>query len=458
MLEKKNLMELLEIISSSGCDFSEIFYENTIHKTYKVSDSKLDDISISTIKGLGMRMIKEENTYYSSTNNLEFNYLKNIAKKLSENISGESKFKIKLDPLAEKYPNIKISHEDFPIEEKKNILLKLDNKIRKYSKYISQVTLGFVETDREILIANSEGKYTKSKSTLTRFICQIFTEKGKVKEKCFTDKAVGKGYEFLDDTDLEKQCLDCAKIAVEKLDAVNFKGGELPVILCPGFGAVIFHEACGHGLEATSVAPKLSVFSNDLNKIIASDKVTLIDDGTLSGCWGSNLIDDEGNNTKRNILIENGKLTSFLVDKANSNKMHLESNGCGRRENYLYPPTSRMSNTFLSPGKDKISDMIESIDFGVYCEKMSGGSVNPATGEFNFAVDSAFLIEKGKITKRIKGITLIGTSKEILKNVEMIADDLLISGGYCGSKSGTIPVTIGQPTIKVSKILVGGME
>ena len=138
--------------------------------------------------------------------------------------------------------------------------------------------------------------------------------------------------------------------------------------------------------------------------------------------------------------------------------MNLPSNGCGRRENYTYPPTSRMSNTYLAPGTDKIDDMIKSIELGVYCTKMSGGSVNTSTGEFNVAVDSAFLIENGKITKRIKGITLIGTSKEILKNVEMVSDDLLISGGYCGSKSGTIPVTIGQPTIKVSKMLVGGKE
>ena len=318
--------------------------------------------------------------------------------------------------------------------------------------------VGFVEEDRNITIANSEKKFIKSRRVNTRFICQVYTSKDGVKEKSFVDQAVGKGYEFLDEINIEELALNCARIAVEKLDAEDFKGGELPVILCPGFGAVIFHEACGHGLEATSVAPKISVFSENLNEIVASPKVTLVDDGTMEGLWGSNCIDDEGYPTNRNILIENGKLKTFLVDKINSKKMNHPYNGCGRRQDYNYPPTSRMSNTYLMPGKDKVEDMIKSIDLGVFCEKMSGGSVNPGTGEFNFAVDSAFLIENGKLTKRIKGITLIGTSKEILKNVEMVSDDLLISGGYCGSKSGMIPVTIGEPTIKVSKILVGGKE
>ena len=182
----------------------------------------------------------------------------------------------------------------------------------------------------------------------------------------------------------------------------------------------------------------------------------MIDDGTIPNAWGSNLIDDEGNRTKKNILIENGVLKNFLVDKIHEKTMNMTSNGCGRRESYQYAPTSRMSNTYLKPGTDKVEDMIKSIKLGVYCQRMSGGSVNPATGDFNFAVATARLIENGKLTKMIKGITLIGNSKDILKNVEMISSDLKLESGYCGSKSGSIYVTIGQPTIKVSKILVGG--
>lgn len=457
-MNKKQYEEILNILSSTGSDFSEIFYEDEISKTYIMTNSILDDIAIKTKKGIGFRILKDGDVYYSSSNDLAYFNLKKIAENLSLNLEEKTNKKISLKKLKIEKQNIKIKHSEMTDERKKDLLKSLDQKIRSYSKYISQVSLYFVENDRNITIANSEEKFIQSESTLTRFICQIYTEKNGVKEKNFVDKAVGKGYEILDEIDLEKLCLESAKIAVEKLDAETFKGGKLPVILCPGFGAVIFHEACGHGLEATSVAPKLSVFTNDLNKKIANKKVTLIDDGTMEGYWGSNIIDDEGNYTNKNILIEKGILKNFLVDKVNSEKMNIKENGCGRRESYLYPPTSRMSNTYLLPGNDSIEDMIKSIDNGVYCEKMSGGSVNTSTGEFNFAVDSAFLIENGKMTKRIKGITLIGTSKEILKNVEMVSDDLVISGGYCGSKSGMIPVTIGQPTIKVSEILVGGME
>src|SRR5699024_6644204 len=198
------------------------------------------------------------------------------------------------------------------------------------------------------------------------------------KELEFTDFAQAKGYEFLE-KDLQTQSINTAKVAIEKLDAEDFKGGELPVIIAPGFGAVIFHEACGHGLEATRVATKISVFSNDLGKKIATKKVTLIDDGTIPNAWGTNLIDDEGNPTQKNILIEDGILKSFLVDEFHKNKMNMASNGCGRRESYNYPPTSRMSNTYLKPGNDMFEDMLKGIKVGVYCEKMSGGTVNPAT-------------------------------------------------------------------------------
>lgn len=459
-MQKEEYEELIKIGINNGADFVEIYDENSYSKNYIFNDSKLDSINSNNIKGIGIRVIKDENVYYSSTNNKTFKNLKNLINKLTNSffIKNEKTKNFKLNNIEEKKQKVKISHDSISVEEKKKILNELDKNVRNYSNLIQQVTLGFIENDKNFIIANSNGKYIQSNKVTTRFIASIYVEKDGIKENEFTDCASGTGYDFLDNIDLNKKVLDCCESAIKKLEAVNIKGGEMPVIIAPGFGAVIFHEACGHGLEATSVAPKISVFKDDLGKKIANEKVTLIDDGTIENGWGSNIIDDEGNNTEKNILIENGVLKKFLVDEANSKKLSQKANGCGRRQNYTYAPTSRMSNTYLLPGKDKIEDMIKSINYGVFCERMSGGSVNPATGEFNFAVETASLIENGKITKKIKGITLIGTSKEVLKNVEMVSDDLELSGGYCGSKSGMIPVTIGQPTIKISKILVGGME
>ncbi len=457
-MEKKDYEELLTLAMSTGADLAEIYEEEGKRTNYSVLNSILDGITSGTSRGIGIRLIKDNDYYYTSTNDIRKSNVKKIIKNLIKNIKEKDSNKnIILNDLEEVYPEIKIPHDSYPIEKKKEFLLNMDEKIRSVSNKISQVSLGILEDDKEYVIANSNGKYIKSRNCITRYMCSVFAEDNDKKEKEFTDFAQAKGYEILE-KDLEAQSINAAKVAIEKLDAEDFKGGELPVIIAPGFGAVIFHEACGHGLEATRVAPKISVFSNDLGKKVATSKVTLIDDGTIPDVWGTNLIDDEGNPTQKNILIEDGILKSFLVDELHKNKMNMASNGCGRRENYNYAPTSRMSNTYLKPGTDTFEDMLKGIKLGVYCERMSGGTVNPATGDFNFAVETARLIEDGKLTKRIKGITLIGNSKEILQNVEMVSSDLELGSGYCGSKSGMIYVTIGQPTIKVSKILVGGKE
>jgi len=457
-MNKEQLEKYLTLAVSTGADFAEIYFEDTRNKSYNFNDSKLDTINSSNYRGIGIKITKGTDCYYASTNKIdEENIIKTI-KSLISNFSENKKENIVLNNLKEKYVNIKIKHDELPIAKKKSIFINIDNKVREKNKEITQVSLGFIENEKYITVANSNGTYIKTNSYRTRFIGLFYTENETEKANEFLSYGKSKGYEILDEINLEEESLKTAQSAVDKLTAKDFKGGELPVIIAPGFGAVIFHEACGHGLEATSVATDQSVFCNLQGQKIASDKVTLIDDGTIENEWGSNIFDDEGNYTQKNILIENGILKEYLVDTINIKRMNSNSNGCGRRQNYDYAPTSRMSNTYIAPGNDTFEDMLKSIELGVYCKRMSGGSVNPTTGDFNFAVDTAYLIEKGKITDMIKGITLIGNSKDVLHQVEMVSNDLVLSDGYCGSKSGMVPVTIGQPTIKISKILVGGKE
>ncbi len=457
-MDKEKFEKYINVGLETGADFVELYYEETKNRLFRLNDSKLDTIDTSDTIGLGIRIIKNDESYYTATTDLNDDSIIQTIRRLLKNIQSEKSKKVTLKALVDKRKKVHIHHDSYPIAKKKELLYKIDKTARDTSDLVVQVSAGIVETDKEFIIANSDSTYTTGNSILTRLLATIYTEKDGIKEREFVDYGKGLGYELLDEINIEEMIKKTTNTAVEKLDAVDFKGGELPVVIAPGFGAVIFHEACGHGLEATSVAPHLSVFSDDLKKEIASPKVTLIDDGTIEGAWGSSVIDDEGNPTHKNILIENGVLKSFLVDQFNGKQMNQKANGCGRRQNFQFSSTSRMSNTYLAPGTDSIEDMIKSIKLGVYCEKMSGGSVNPSTGDFNFAVDTARLIEDGKIKHILKGITLIGNSKEILKNVEMVSDDLKLSAGYCGSKSGTIPVTIGQPTIKVSKIIVGGKE
>ena len=233
-------------------------------------------------------------------------------------------------------------------------------------------------------------------------------------------------------------------------------GGEMPVIIENGFGGVIFQEACGHAMEATSVADGISVLSHDLNKKIANEKVSIIDDGTLYDEWGTTMIDDEGRETKRNVLIENGVLKGYLIDEINNHKMNMKPTGSSRRESYIYAPTSRMNNTYLEKGTDTFEDMIKDIKLGLYAKKMGGGSVSPETGDFNFACDLAYMIRDGKLAECVKSASLIGNCKDILASVEMVGDNLALGQGMCGSISGSVPVNVGMPRIKVSHILVGG--
>jgi TldD protein len=230
----------------------------------------------------------------------------------------------------------------------------------------------------------------------------------------------------------------------------------MPVILGPGFGGVIFHEACGHPLETESIRKNASPFVGKLGEAIAQPCLTAIDDGTIPNAWGSLNIDDEGMATQKTTLIENGILKTFLSDKIGAKQVGVPRSGSARRESFRYAPVSRMRNTFIAAGNDSQDDMLSSIEDGFYAKVLGGGSVNPSTGEFNFSVQEGYRIEKGKITSPLRGATLLGKGHEIMPQISMVGSDLAISAGMCGASSGSVPVTVGQPTIKVDNILVGG--
>ena len=247
-----------------------------------------------------------------------------------------------------------------------------------------------------------------------------------------------------------------ARSAHTMLHAKNCPAGKMTVAIDNGFGGVICHEACGHSLEATSVAKGNSVFTGKLGEQIASTKVTAIDDGTIPNAWGSLNIDDEGTPTQKNVLIENGILKSYMIDKLNARRMGMKVTGSGRRQSYKYAPTSRMTNTYIANGDNTPEEIIASISDGLYAKKMGGGSVNPVTGEFNFAVSEGYLVKNGEIQEPVRGASLIGKGSEILMNIDMVGNNMTQGQGMCGSSSGSIPTNVGQPMIRVSEITVGG--
>ena len=308
---------------------------------------------------------------------------------------------------------------------------------------------------KKIKIYNSNGLYAKDSKERTRIILKAT---GNIKDKYETmTKAIGKQYDmnFFYNLDIKKIANEVAKETVNAINAKKCPAGEMTVIIGNDSG-VLFHEACGHALEASFLSKKLSIFADKIGKKIASPLITLYDDGTIPHAWGSNNIDDEGNYTKRNCLIKNGILINYLVDNFNGSKINKKSNGACRREDYTYEPTSRMSNTFVENGKSTFEEIISKTKYGLYAKKLGGGSVQPSTGEFEFSVDIGYIVKNGKITEQVKGATLIGKCEEVLKNIDMVGNDLNMGHGICGADSGDIPVEDGQPTVRIKKMLVGG--
>lgn len=458
MINKKLLNKILMEALSTGGDFAEIFIEKKRVTSLFMTEGKLETSNSGKDFGMGIRIFKGVYSVYGYTNNMEEGSLINSAKKLSKSIEG-IKEDINIDLNEVKLQNIneiEIYPEDVKKSEKVNIMRKAYNAAKNYDPIIKEVRVSYSDVKQEVIIANSEGLYTEDERIRSRISIESIAEENGEMQTGRMSPGASMGFEFLRDLDVESYAREASRIAKTMLYADYCPSGKMPVIIDHKFGGVIFHEACGHGLEATSVAKGNSIFADKIGEKIASSLVTFVDDGTLKNEWGSLTVDDEGTKTRRNILIEKGILKGYMIDKLNGRRMGMESTGSGRRESYKYAPTSRMTNTFILNGESTLEEMIKSTKKGLYAKYMGGGSVNPATGDFNFAVMEGYLIEDGKITKPVRGATLIGNGGEVLKEIDMVGNNLGYGQGMCGSVSGSVPTNVGQPAIRIKEILVGG--
>ena len=346
--------------------------------------------------------------------------------------------------------------KDVQYEKKIAVLKTAYGGAKNYNNEISQVIANYSDKEQNVLIANTEGIYIKDTRIRTRLGVSAVASKDNENQTGFQGPGRHMGIEMFEKIDPEAAGIEAARIAHTMLHAKNCPAGNMTVAIDNGFGGVIFHEACGHALEATAVAKGNSVFAGKLGQQIASSKVTAIDDGTIPNAWGSLNIDDEGNKTQKNVLIENGILKGYMIDTLNGRRMNMKSTGSSRRQSYKYQPTSRMTNTYIAAGTDKPDDIIKSIEDGLYAKKLGGGSVNPVTGEFNFSVQEGYLVKNGVIQEPVRGASLIGKGSDVLMDIDMVGDNLELAQGRCGSSSGNIPTNVGQPMIRVKKITVGG--
>ena len=444
-----------------NADFAELYIEKSITNVIIFDNGKVKSIDLNLINGIGIRLIKQNKSIYGYTNEINKNKILKLIEKLklffkkNRKIYNCKKF---INKEVKKISKIKNSFFSFPIDKKIKILENAYKIIKNKSSMIKNATCIFIGNKKNIEIYNSNGLHLKDKTERIRLILKAIASKNDVYETMFESHGTQSGMDFfLKNINIEKIAENVANDAINLLNAKKCPAGKMTVIIGNGFGGVLFHESCGHALEASSVAYNLSIFNKkQINKKIASNLITAYDDAIIPNAWGSNNIDDEGNKTNKICLIKNGILNNFLIDNFNGRKMNKIGNGTCRRENYKFEPTSRMSNTFIDNGNSTVNEIIKKTKFGLYAKKMGGGSVNTITGEFEFAVIIGYMIRNGKIAEQVKGATLIGKCSEILKNIDMVGNDLKRSQGYCGASSGYIPVEVGQPTIRIKKMLVGG--
>lgn len=455
-----NLESILNAGLEFGSDFVEIFREQTRRSRLVYQDQEVDSVSASLDFGYGIRMIFGENVLYVHSSYDDADKLIYLMKELvdAHQIKPDSKTKLigkQLSSLNTAHP-IAVKPSSFQQKEKLNYLIKADKFARGHSSKVNQVTAGYSDEESDVLIYNSEGLYVEDQRIRSRFNINVTAAE---KENLFSgSESPGalRGGEFLKDLDIEFYTKQAADRAVLMLNADYIKGGMQPVVMGSGFGGVIFHEACGHPLETESIRKNASPFVGKVGEKIASDCVTAIDDGTIGNSWGSINVDDEGMPSQKTVLIENGVLKTYMSDRIGAKQCGVARTGSARRQSFRYAPVSRMRNTYIDAGKDSVESMIKSVDNGLYAKIMGGGSVNPSTGEFNFAVQEGYRIENGEIKEPVRGASLIGKGHEIMPQISMVGSDLALAAGMCGASSGSVPVTVGQPTIKVDEILVGG--
>ena len=461
MLDTKIANAVIDHSISLGANFVDLFVEkNEVSGVSTLSD-KVQAVESGIDFGIGIRLVYGTKVLYGYTNKTDEEELKRIASELAakdfrDPVSLASAFDFK--DTKNQHLALKPLSVDSAIQEKISYLLKANQTARTASNQISQ-TRGFCnQREQAIEIFNSEGLHVKDERNYMRAGLSAIAVDGTEQSTGGWNDGGLTGWELAADMDSEFTGNEAARQALVNLGAKPCPSGRMPVVIGPGFGGVIFHEACGHLLETTSVAKKASVFHDKMGESIANSVVSAVDDGTMTKEWGSINIDDEGLETQRTQLIKDGVLSNFLSDRIGAQQTGFERTGSARRESYRYAPASRMRNTFIEPGDSNLEDMISSIDKGIYASHMGGGSVQPGTGEFNFAVTEGYFIENGKIQYPVKAATLISTGPAVLKEISMIGSDFSLACGICGSVSGGVPTTVGQATLKVDDILVGGNE
>ncbi len=459
MLDKNVLNQVLEEALKKGGDFAEIYIEEKNTSNVYYDDNKIESINSGTEKGAGIRVVKQGGTAYVYTNDLSVKSLLDAAaiacRAAGVNAVGKSSMSLNIKNLNSQ---LEYLSEQLSWSDKIHRISAADDIARNYSQEIRQVTISLGDIHKVIQIANSNGELIEDERSRVRMSVNVVAAQGNNVQTGFESAGGIAGWELLEKVPLEDMAMKAAGLAVDMLAAQPAPAGRMPVVMSSSAGGTLVHEACGHGLEADLVQKELSVYKDNQGQIVAAPGVSVIDDATLAGKYGSYKFDDEGIKAERTVLIEEGKLCDYMYDRLTAQKDGIESTGNGRRESYQHKPLPRMSNTMIGPGHEEPDHIIKSTPYGLLVKKMGGGQVNTTNGDFVFEVQEAYMIEAGEIKSPVKGAILSGNGPEVLKSIDMIGRDLGFGIGTCGKDGQGVAVGHAQPTMRIKELIIGGTK
>ena len=458
MLEESLVREVLTAALSSGGRFAEVFAEERRSTSVRLDDGKVEDLTTGLDRGAGIRVVAGETTAYAHSNRLDREALLEAARAASSAVGGSEETTV-LDFTRPDPPVLHLPEEpagNVTQERKVEWVREADESARATSEHVSQVVSAYGDSVQRLLVANSDGLWVEEDRQRIRLFVSVVAARDGILQTGFEGPAGLGGVEVLSRNPPSETGRVAAAMAVTMLDGGPAPAGEMAVVLGPAGGGVLFHEACGHGLEADTVGKEASVYRGRLGERLASTLVTGIDDATVPGAWGSFSFDEEGVPASRTALFEEGVLTGLLYDRVWAGRDGAESTGNGRRQSYAHLPIPRMTNTSILSGEADPEEVIADTKRGVYAKVLGGGQVDPATGDFVFGVAEGYLIEDGEITRPVRGANLIGNGTDILQSVDAVASDFDTRPGTCGKDGQGVPVTTGSPTLRIARMTVGG--
>lgn len=459
-LAVSDIEQTLESMMSHKIDFAEMFFQSSRHESWVLEDGIVKDASFSSDKGVGIRALNGDKTGFSYSEEIALPALQQAAAASKSIALAGASGSVKLAPVAGQ--TVRYSDND-PLmslteAEKLSLLHKLDQLARQQDPNVREVIASISGVFEKIMVCATDGTFACDIRPLVRANVTVIIDRNGKTERGSSGAGGRDSYQILTDDLLKQLAKDAVHQANVNLQAIDAPAGQMPVVLGSGWPAVLLHEAIGHGLEGDFNRKGSSAFSNRIGQRVASPLCTIVDDGTIQGRRGSLTIDDEGTPTQSTTLIENGILTGYMHDKKNSRLMGQKSTGNGRRESYSCLPMPRMTNTYMLAGESDKEDIIKSVKNGLYAPNFGGGQVDITSGKFVFSTSEAYLIEDGKITAPVKGATLIGNGPDVLTKVSMVGNDMALDRGVgiCGKAGQSVPVGVGQPTLKVDQLTVGG--